>query len=73
MCRPAGATTLSALDRAMAAKGMSVQDLAVAIERHPSLIYQIRRGEKLPSLQTARRISKVLGTDIESLFGGLLS
>jgi len=72
MSRSAGAV-LANLDRAMAATGMSVLDLAIAIERHPSFIYQIRRGEKTPSLQTARRISKVLEMDIESLFGGLLS
>jgi transcriptional regulator with XRE-family HTH domain len=64
---------LTALDRAMAEKGMSVLSLANAIGKHPSLIYQIRRGEKVPSLETALRMSVALGRSVEELFGQLIS
>jgi transcriptional regulator with XRE-family HTH domain len=64
---------LTVLDEAMAEKGMSVLALANAIGKHPSLVYQIRRGEKVPSLETALRMSAVLDRSVEQLFGQLIS
>lgn len=62
---------LVVLNQAMTEKGMSVLLLANTVGKHPSLIYQILRGEKVPSLVTALRISKALGRSVEELFGQL--
>lgn len=54
-------------------KDMTAEDLAQAVtesghEVSESMIYQIERGEKNPSLLLAAAISRVLGEPIESLF-----
>jgi len=52
---------------------MTAKELARAVteaghEVSESMIYQIERGEKKPSLELASAISKVLDQPIESLF-----
>lgn len=52
---------------------MTAKELAQAVtnsghEVSESMIYQIERGEKMPSLELAAAIARILGESIESLF-----
>jgi len=49
-------------------KNISIQNLAKEAGVTKSMIYQIEREEKLPSLKVAQRISKTLGESLEILF-----
>jgi len=64
---------LHTMAKAMEDANISVLDLAVAIGKHPSMVYQILREERRPSLTTALRIARVLNRSVEELFGEVTS
>lgn len=49
-------------------KGMRQVELAKKVQITQSMLCQIERGTKNPSLQIGREIAQILGCDIEELF-----
>lgn len=58
----------SRIDSVRAARGLSRQELADAVDVHYQTIGYLERGEYSPSLALALRISVVLDTPLEELF-----
>lgn len=58
----------SRIDAVRAARGLSRQELADAVDVHYQTIGYLERGEYSPSLALALRISAVLDAPLEELF-----
>ena len=54
---------------ARARKGISQSELARAAQISRQALFQIEAGGAVPRVDTAVRIARILGTDVESLFG----
>jgi transcriptional regulator with XRE-family HTH domain len=52
-------------------RGLSVRDLGKLARVHFSMISQLERGESNPSIHLALRLSRILNTSVEALFGHL--
>ena len=57
------------LRKARIARGCSVQELAPLVSLRPNYLHEIERGSKLPSLDSLRRLCRVLGVTSDWVLG----
>lgn len=49
-------------------KNMTVKELASKADISLSMVYQVERNERIPSLKVAQRISHILGCNTDKIF-----